>query len=102
MSKDAVADLDRVRANAIRAARPDLDDAAVSAIAWAIREGDDAYGVVTVPLRPTTAMVFEAQRVESGDAAFDALAPRMFEWYEVMVLAALEASPYRYIPRVTN
>jgi len=47
-------------------------------------------------------MVLEAQCVESGDAEFDALSPRMFEWYEVMVIAAIEASPFRYIPRVTN
>ena len=102
MSKPSVADLDRVRINAIRAVRPDLDDEALVALAWAIREADEVYGVVTVPLRPTIPMVFEAQGVESGNAEFDALSPRMFEWYEVMVIAAIEASPYRYVPRVTN
>jgi len=99
---DTAADLDRVRATAIRAACPDLDDEAVAALAWSIREADDAYGVIAVPKRPTIAMVFEAQRVESGDAEFDALAPRMFEWYEVMLLAAIENSPYRLRPRLTN
>ena len=102
MSDPTAADLDRVRINAIRARRPELDDEALAELAWAIRAADDAYGVVTAPLRPTIAMVFEAQRVESGDGEFDALAPRMFEWYEVMVLAAIEASPFRYVPRVTN
>lgn len=102
MSNPAVADLDRVRINAIRALRPELDDEQLSALAWAIREADDSAGVVAVPLRPTIAMVFEAQRVESGNAEFDALSPSMYEWYEVMVLAAIEASPFRYVPQVTN
>lgn len=102
MSKDTVADLDGVRANAIRSACPDLDDAAVSALAWAIREADDVHGLVTVPKRPTIAMVFEAQRIESGTAEFDALSPSMFEWYEVMLLAAIEALPFRYRSHLTN
>ena len=102
MNKPTVTDLDRARINAIRALRPDLDDEALVALAWAIREADDTFGVVAVPLRPTIAMVFEAQGVESGNAEFDELSPRMYEWYEVMVLAAIEASPFRYVPRVTN
>ena len=78
------------------------DDAAASALAWAIREADDVHGMVTVPKRPTIAMVFEAQRIESGNAEFDALSPPMFEWYEVMLLAAIEVSPYRYRPHLMN
>ena len=102
MAKEEVAELDRARINAIRTLRPELSEEELAQLAWAIREADDSYGVVAVPLRPTIAMVFEAQRIESGDPEFDALAPHMYEWYEVMVLSAIEASPYRYAPRVTN
>jgi len=96
MSQDTVDELDIARANLLFELGASTDHAACLEMAKQLRKSDAAQGVIAVPRHPSIGMVFAAQRVESGNPAFDKAAPRMYEFYEVMILSAIENSPFKW------
>lgn len=96
MSDDPAEDLDTARAELLFELGASTDYAACLDMARQIRKADDERDIVAVPRRPAASMVFAAQRTESGDPVFDEHAPRMYEFYEVMILYAIDESPFKW------
>lgn len=96
MSDDPIEDLDTARAGLLYDLGASADYAACVDMARQIRKVDNERDVIAVPRRPTASMIFAAQRIESGDPVFDEHAPRMYEFYEAMILYAIDESPFKW------
>lgn len=97
MSDDLAEDLDTARADLLFELGACTDYATCLDMARQIRKADAERDIVAVPRRPTLGMVFAAQRTESGNPAFDELAPRMYEFYEAMLGYATDESPFKWL-----
>ncbi len=96
MSEVTADELDVARADLLFELGASTRYVACIEMAQRLRKADAERDVVAVPRRPSMGMVFAAQRVESGDPAFDEIAPRMYEFYEFMILCAIDDSPFKW------
>lgn len=100
MSQVTAEELDVARADLLLELGASTDYGTCLEMARQLRKADAERDVIAVPRRPSIGMVFAAQRVESGDPAFDEVAPRMYEFYEVMILCAIDDSPFKWVEPV--